>query len=859
MPPFGRRAHLGKNIKEAESKWAGPGEGNERPKGIFGRSSTKGNEKPAKAKAKGNPLWSGQGTSDREPPKRRATEQVQPKAKEVVSKQKADLQPVKPKAKAEAIINKPKPKSSLWGGPSQGASPVKPNSASKAAPKVQNTKSKLFEGQAPNNNVTPPSTKAKAKDIINKPKPDGVLSSKALTDMQKAPPGKVEANAAIKRGKPKGPKRAKIVEQRNSPVRPKRPKPKTDLSSIISKPTRDTTKWGKGTQEDTVTAATTGVGKQSPVSTKRGKFDPSKATPSKGQYGTAGVNLDVTRKSSPTGNVMPSKPKAKADAIINKPKPDGVLKSKSVAESNKAVNAFKERHGGGTKELTSKEKWVASREKTKAGNPPLDSTKWKGKGTDTGTGSLAKTKGGDKAAPVSTKRGRFDPSKVEPSGGLYGSQKVDLDLSGKNKTPTPGNVMPTKSKAKAEAIVNKPKPNRSGLWTGPKPEANSVSGSAAPSGAGRSRKPKAPVSTKSNTTSAVQDTTDWKKGTPQGKSSLAKPKGGGKSSTVTSKRGRFDPSTVKTNGGLYGNQKVDLDLSGKNKTPTPGDVMPVKAKAKADAIINKPKPEGVLNRKSVADKVEANAAIKRGKPVRPQRPKIVEQRKTPVRPQRPKPKTDLSSIISKPTRGNTDWKSGTPRNVSSTAKAKGGAPSSVSTASGKFDPSTVKTPSSGGMYNQPSTDLSVTKKSKPKVKSVTALPVTDKVVDNMKDVAAKPKKVKKLTEVASTVAPYSPSSTSKTIKKAKKTGVMSRIGKGLSGMSGKKKLGLGAAGIGLAGAGAYAATRKKRDNTKEAQVFMGQKDLTTKAKENSKGWKKNPIKLIYNFDNNKQAKRIDNA
>lgn len=40
---------------------------------------------------------------------------------------------------------------------------------------------------------------------------------------------------------------------------------------------------------------------------------------------------------------------------------------------------------------------------------------------------------------------------------------------------------------------------------------------------------------------------------------------------------------------------------------------------------------------------------------------------------------------------------------------------------------------------------------------------------------------------------------------------------------------------------------------KEAQVFMGQKELMDKAKKNSDGWKKNPTKLIYNFDHNKKA------
>ena len=40
---------------------------------------------------------------------------------------------------------------------------------------------------------------------------------------------------------------------------------------------------------------------------------------------------------------------------------------------------------------------------------------------------------------------------------------------------------------------------------------------------------------------------------------------------------------------------------------------------------------------------------------------------------------------------------------------------------------------------------------------------------------------------------------------------------------------------------------------KEAQVFMGQKEMMDKAKKNSEGWKKNPMKLIYNFDHKKTA------
>ena len=43
---------------------------------------------------------------------------------------------------------------------------------------------------------------------------------------------------------------------------------------------------------------------------------------------------------------------------------------------------------------------------------------------------------------------------------------------------------------------------------------------------------------------------------------------------------------------------------------------------------------------------------------------------------------------------------------------------------------------------------------------------------------------------------------------------------------------------------------------KEAQVFMGQKEMMDKAKKNSKGWKKNPMKLIYNFDHDKKASAL---
>ena len=40
---------------------------------------------------------------------------------------------------------------------------------------------------------------------------------------------------------------------------------------------------------------------------------------------------------------------------------------------------------------------------------------------------------------------------------------------------------------------------------------------------------------------------------------------------------------------------------------------------------------------------------------------------------------------------------------------------------------------------------------------------------------------------------------------------------------------------------------------KEAQAFMSQKEYMDKAKRNSKGWKKNPMKLIYNFEHKKKA------
>lgn len=51
----------------------------------------------------------------------------------------------------------------------------------------------------------------------------------------------------------------------------------------------------------------------------------------------------------------------------------------------------------------------------------------------------------------------------------------------------------------------------------------------------------------------------------------------------------------------------------------------------------------------------------------------------------------------------------------------------------------------------------------------------------------------------------------------------------------------------------YDHVMKQRGMGKEAQMFMGQKEMMNKAKKNSEGWEKNPMKLIYNFDHDKKA------